>query len=597
MTPRFPVASLATLLTLLAACSDKDNEGLDTAADADTDADTDGDTDADTDADTDVDTEDMAEELCFVSVTCPSDVIDEPKLPCAMVVTNQLDETVYTGPAGLELRGRSSIAFPKKQYSVELREYSELPVWPGSTWRYNADGVDLGTAWRESSYDDASWASAPGQIGYGTPYLGSTISPAPGAVTTYFRYEFSPHSIPDIETLRVGVLRNDGVAVYLNGEEILRDNLPNNASYDTLAEETINFAQEILWITAEVDKTLLLDGTNVLAVEMHQVDPASPDMRFDLYLEGAGATASTNLLGMGSEDDWILSGQYVDRSLFRNRFAFDVFQSFGDEERYAPESHFCELNLDGEYMGIYTLGERIEQDDDRVNIGEGGFIVKLDDAADGFYPNGVGYGSWQVEYPSDGTGLDVITAQLSGFEEAVLGNPEEIFDWLDLDSTVDWVILNELMKNHDAYLLSVYLWRDDTGKMFLTPWDLDLSMGYPYTDCGYTGWLNRAYTDLAGVEHDIAFIQAFASVPAFQEALVTRWNELRTDELSDATLLGRIEDYDATLAPAIEANFEVWPIEDIVFQTDFVADWLCPITSYEDEHQRTLDFLTGRLAW
>ena len=51
-------------------------------------------------------------------------------------------DVLYDGPAGVELRGRTSLTFPKPQYSVELREYMELPVWPGSTWRYRDDGAD-----------------------------------------------------------------------------------------------------------------------------------------------------------------------------------------------------------------------------------------------------------------------------------------------------------------------------------------------------------------------------------------------------------------------------------------------------------------------
>ena len=84
------------------------------------------------------------------------------------------------------------------------------------------------------------------------------------------------------------------------------------------------------------------------------------------------------------------------------------------------------------------------------------------------------------------------------------------------------------------------------------------------------------------------------------EAMVERWNELRQGVLSDDAVLARVAGYDATLAPAIDANFERWPIGDIKFSTDYpevVENWLCPVTSYDEEHARTVEFLTERLAW
>jgi hypothetical protein len=535
------------------------------------------------------------ERLCSVSVTCPGNILDNPKAPCTMQVVDGDGAVAYDGPAGLELRGRSSLTFPKPQYAVELRTHNELPVWPGTTWRYLADGSDPGIAWRQPEYADGGWSTAPAPIGFGTPYLATDLGTAP--TTTYFRLGFTPYSVADITEIEIGVLRNDGVAVYLNGVEILRDNLAEGAGFDTPALSELSFADEILWVTVDLDSDLLVEGENVLAVEMHQADVESPDMRFDLFLEAAGDSAATNLLGMGKEDDWILNGQYVDRALFRNRLAYDVFQSFGGEERYATEMRYCELELNGSYQGIYTLGEKVERDDDRVDIADDGFIVKLDESA-GFYPNNVGYGTWQLEHPATSPEAEMIVSTwLAGWEDAVLHEPDAIFEWLDLDSAVDWVIVNELLKNHDGYFLSVHLWKDETGTMHFTPWDFDLSMGYPYTDCGSSGWIPKEYADLDGNLHDIAFVQAMAEVPAFRDRLVERWTELRAGELSEDALLARIAAYDETLAPAIDANFDRWPIEEIAFQTDFVENWLCPVGSYDEEHTRTVEFLTGRLAW
>ncbi|MDP2310199.1 MAG: CotH kinase family protein [Pseudomonadota bacterium] len=587
---------------------------------ADSDGSTGGDTGADSADDTDLTGD--PDLMCQVVVECDGNILDDPKVPCVMQVVSGDGVPLYDGPAGMELRGRTSLTFPKPQYSAELRDHTELPIWPGFVWHYIDDGSDLGTSWRDLSYDDAAWSEGAAPLGYGGDYLATIISSGPDsetpAVTSYFRYTFGVASLPDITKLSVGLLRNDGAAVYLNGTEILRENLASGASFDTRAVAPVSAADELLWVVAKVDPSLLVDGMNVIAVELHQAEPGgaideSPgdtgdtgdtadvvdllgDARFDLFLEASGGDAPTDLLGMGSDSDWILNGQYLDRVLFRNRLAFDLFQSFGGPERYATESVFCELTLGGQYQGVYTLGEKIEREDTRVDIGDEGspgtsFIVKLDDV-DGFHENAVGYGTWQLVFPDDTAAAQAeVSSYLTAWEDAIQGaDPSDpvtgIFGYVDLASAVDFVLLQEFTKNIDAYQLSVHLWKDTAGKMFFSPWDLDLSFGYPFYDCGAEGWITRT-----------EFVDAMAAEPAFHAALVARWAELREGPMGEDAILARIAGYDATLGEGVARNFERWPIEDIAYQTDEVDDWLCPVSSHEEEHARVLTFISARLVW
>ncbi|MEZ4235980.1 MAG: CotH kinase family protein [Myxococcota bacterium] len=561
----------------------------------------------------DTDTEDTAgttttveeeEGICQVSMQCFGNVLDDPKAPCSLRVASPGGTVLYDGAAGVELRGRSSLGFPKPQYALELRDHTELPVWPGSVWRYLDDGSNPGTAWRNPSFDDGGWGSGPAPLGYGLPYLQTPVSAPGGSATVYYRTTFTLGDRSQIADLDLGVKRVDGVAVYLNGVEVLRDNLPAQAAFDTPAVEAS--PDRSFWRQSDVDESLLVDGDNVLAVEVHRASAGIEESSFDLYLEAKGEDAPTNLLGMGKAEDWILNGQYVDRVLFRNRLAYDMFQELGGVERYATETRFCELELNGEYRGIYTLGESIQRDDDRLDIGKGDqpgdtFIVKNDDVGQGIHDNQVGYGFWQLVYPdaSDAEAVDTVSATLAGWEASVLApDPGDMFAWMDLDSAVDWVLLNEFMKNRDAYLLSVHLWRDQGQPLRFTPWDLDLSMGsYPFDDCTAQGWVSRTYLDLQGVEHDIPFIQKMAEVPAFRDRLVTRWQELRAGPWSDQAIADHVAHYDELLAPVLDANVARWPVEDIVFSTYGVDDWLCPVSSYQEEHDHVMSFISERLAW
>ncbi len=95
-----------------------------------------------------------------------------------------------------------------------------------------------------------------------------------------------------VRGLTARLLRDDGAVVYLNGTEIWRDGMPTNTtiSYTTLANITVNAPEESAFFTNSVDHTLLRAGTNVIAVEIHQVNNTSSDISFDFSLQGVRVT-------------------------------------------------------------------------------------------------------------------------------------------------------------------------------------------------------------------------------------------------------------------------------------------------------------------
>ncbi len=88
-------------------------------------------------------------------------------------------------------------------------------------------------------------------------------------------------------SLRVSLLRDDGGIVYLNGTEIFRSNMPEGAvDYLTFSSSVVGGGDETTYFDQQVDPSLLRDGANVLAVELHQVNATSTDLLFDLELAG-----------------------------------------------------------------------------------------------------------------------------------------------------------------------------------------------------------------------------------------------------------------------------------------------------------------------
>lgn len=159
----------------------------------------------------------------------------------------------------------------------------------GATWRYLDNGSNQGTAWRPTDFDDSSWSFGPAQLGYGDGGEATVVSFGPNAnnkyITTYFRHKFNATNTAALTTARLRVVRDDGVLVYLNGTEIYRNNMPGGAiNYLTVASSTIGGAAESTFNEWDFDAGLLMDGTNGLAVEIHQRSGTSSDISFDLEL-------------------------------------------------------------------------------------------------------------------------------------------------------------------------------------------------------------------------------------------------------------------------------------------------------------------------
>jgi hypothetical protein len=162
-------------------------------------------------------------------------------------------------------------------------------VEAGAVWRYLDDGSDQGTAWRAPDFDDSNWASGPAELGYGDGDVVTVVSYGDDSrhkhTTTYFRRRFRVTGAASVTHLELGVVRDDGVVVYLNGEEVMRDNMPTgDITFDLWANSAVGGADETNFQTREVDPSHLREGENVLAVEIHQANPTSSDISFNLRL-------------------------------------------------------------------------------------------------------------------------------------------------------------------------------------------------------------------------------------------------------------------------------------------------------------------------
>ncbi|YCM45245.1 lamin tail domain-containing protein [Verrucomicrobiaceae bacterium 227] len=180
-----------------------------------------------------------------------------------------------------------AIAFNGSETSTTLIDQEE-------TWSYLDNGFDQGTAWRTPGFDDSSWSTGQAEFGYGDGAEGAegTVVDFGGDfankfITTYFRKKFTVNDVANITGLQLGLRRDDGAVVYLNGTEVWRNGMPENGpiTFTTPATNAAGGDDETIFHQFnDLPLALLAKGTNTIAVEVHQNAATSSDISFDLEL-------------------------------------------------------------------------------------------------------------------------------------------------------------------------------------------------------------------------------------------------------------------------------------------------------------------------
>ena len=293
--------------------------------------------------------------------------------------------------------------------------------------------------------------------------------------------------------------------------------------------------------------------------------------------DSSGNNNNVSLLGLPPENDWILYAPYGDKSLIRNVFIYKIARELG---HYAPRTKLCELVLNGEYLGIYVLIEKIKKDENRVNISElepddisgdeltGGYIIKIDK------PTGSNCDNWmsslgdiflQIEYPKCEEIVyeqkHYIKQYINDFEDALFSNSfadtaNGYRDFIDMNSFIDYLILNEISKNIDAYKLSTFMYKDRNsidGKLKMGPiWDYNIAFGNVNFNSG------NLTEELMADQH--IWWSRLMQDTTFNNLLKSRWKTLRENQLSNEHLISVIDSLALFLDEAQKRNFEKWDI-------------------------------------
>ena len=327
---------------------------------------------------------------------------------------------------------------------------------------------------------------------------------------------------------------------------------------------------------------------------------------------------NVSLLGLPPSDDWVLHGPYLDKSMIRNSFAHWLFRQTG---RYSPRTKFFDLYINGVYRGVYELTERIKRGKYRVNVSKlkktdiegeeltGGYIWEFDYIID---RHGAGLPSYNPAdfQTSDGVNVvlrypkkEKITKEQEEYLKNYLNNLEALVkdgkngngyeNYVDVASTVDYILHQELTNHADAYVYNFFMYKpkDRTdehgnktvGKTTLgPPWDFELAFKNSFKpdsgnndkeDTNSTIGFFRSTSSWI-IENNYNNINVSTGLGSytlagwliemwrdsvFQIEVSKRWAELRSGVWHTKTIDTYLDSMKTYLTSAAERNFKRWP--------------------------------------
>lgn len=355
------------------------------------------------------------------------------------------------------------------------------------------------------------------------------------------------------------------------------------------------------WRLLNTDSSLLKEGTLEIRGRGNSTW-TMPKKPYRLRLASA-----TELLGMPANRHWALLANYADKTLLRTDLVFDLGRRMG--WTYVPRSQFVHLRLNGQYDGVYQLTEHIRVDAVRVNIPElkiadttasaitGGYLLEVDELYGEDFCWNTPRAGMPVCAKSPETlrqpGWEKQQAYITGYfrdlEDALFGpnfaDPQRGYAaYIDVPSAVDYLLVNELIRNVDGNLRrSTYFTKPRGGKLYFGPlWDFDLTLG----NVNYGGADNTAGWQIMGAPWFARLMQD----PNFAQRVKLRWQEVRNGPFIDwrKQIIARW-DY---MSLEQRRNFDRWPI---------LNTWVWPnrvVTgSFDGEMAALQEWLSARVNW
>lgn len=435
-----------------------------------------------------------------------------------------------------------------------------------------------------------------------TAYLSVGISNA----TNYYRsvpawltvpFEFTTSNIPIV------IINTEGQAIIDEPKIMAKMGIINNENGVNNISDSLN----------EYDGWIGIENRGNASARVSDKKPYTIETR-----NKDGSNNNVKLLGLPKENDFVLRAGYIDKTLMRDALSYYIYRSMG---RWAPRTRHVELVLNGNYQGVFILEEKIKPDKNRLDIAKmdstdisgenltGGYIWCTnkrwgdEEHNDLLFDSSETDGNFRfLKYPKPDDVMPEQINYISQFEQEfcdVMAGynynvPAIGYDkYINLDSFLDEIIIQEITSNSDAYGYSGFFHKDRGDKISAGPeWDFD------------QGLCNSSYND-GGRYDEWIITKPSSSVPPFWPKLFNdkdvynllkeRWSELRETKLTNEYISSYIDSTVNYLNEAQQHNFIKWPILGVLIWRSL------PGAEDRDTYQKEVDYmkdwLVNHLQW
>ena len=319
---------------------------------------------------------------------------------------------------------------------------------------------------------------------------------------------------------------------------------------------------------------------------------------------------SSSLLGMKKDKDWVLVSSYGDKTLLRNIIAHEMAKSLSNLE-FTPTHIPAELYINDEYLGVYTLAEKIEFGGGKLeytadeNSQNTSFLLEV-----GWdYNDEMVYGKnffdidyidrivfKEPEFTSKYTPCAKSIIKYMEQTEKAIVDLDGYEEYIDVDSLIDYLIITEFTNNTESvFYRSVYMYKPQEQKLKFGPvWDFDMAFGNHKNDISdYDGWCSID-NDFDYLGHNgVSWYSFLFKDEAFVEKFKQRWNEVSESLLQIA--LQTLDTQYTAVYNAQKRNFELWDIMNKKVGVGNVDHHT--YNTYELQVDYLRNFIKDRYAW
>ena len=314
-----------------------------------------------------------------------------------------------------------------------------------------------------------------------------------------------------------------------------------------------------------------------------------------------------SILGLPENKSWVLLADYIDQSSLRNYAAFNIGKSVADEHQFVPSANHVVVIVNEQYQGLYLLSDQVDEKAGRTNVEpeididptakEFPFLIEMDlyvlsegvlnvdvfQIEDHYFPIEIKYPEFSDRNIAEGD-EDTVFNYIKEYMTAVFttlktgetttvsfrDNPVGFSDLVNVDSYLEYILINELMCNRDNLNKSIYFYKTTDGLLQFGPlWDFDWSCGPSWNDSNpiTESPLNLNYTnDFKNLPIEWSLNRPFIRSVENYDLLVSKWQEISSKIDDVDKILG--EHYYLIKTPAIyDAN--LWYGSGNTFETQY----------------------------